>query len=112
MQDFILQTLENSTNIGWYFMLVGGGGLVIYFLYNYLHGEDPLRGDITNLEQTGKRLEFFKVCFIAFATPALLSLVVAGIVFALVATLIGIPPISFKGETADEDEDEEDLWGI
>ena len=57
MQEFILQTLENSTNIGWYFMLVGGGGLVIYFLHNYLQGEDPLTGDITNLEYTGKRLE-------------------------------------------------------
>lgn len=92
-------------------MLVGGGGLVIYFLHNYLNGEDPLRGDITNLEQTGKRLEFFKICFVVLATPALLSTVVAGIVVALVATLIGIPPISFRGEAAD-DEDEEDLWGI
>lgn len=116
MQDFILQTLENSTNIGWYFMLVGGGGLVIYFLYNYLHGEDPLRGDITNLEKTGKRLEFFKVCFIALIAPVLIALVVALTVITLVGKLLGFPAVTFidglLGGNEEDDLEDDDLWNI
>lgn len=115
MQEFILQTLENSTSIGWYFMLVGGSGLVIYFLHNYLHGEDPLTGGITNLEQTGKRLEFFKICFIALITPALITSIVALTIIALVGKLIGFPAVTFiDGLIGDEEDDleDDDLWGI
>lgn len=96
-------------------MLVGGGGLVIYFLHNYLHGEDPLTGDITNLEQTGKRLEFFKVCFIALVTPALITAVVALTVIALVGKLVGFPAVTFiDGLIGDEEDDleDDDLWDI
>lgn len=96
-------------------MLVGGGGLVIYFLHNYLHGEDPLRGDITNLEQTGKRLEFFKVCFIALITPALITSIVALTIIALVGKLIGFPAVTFiDGLIGDEEDDleDDDLWDI
>ena len=96
-------------------MLVGGGGLVIYFLHNYLHGEDPLRGDITNLEQTGKRLEFFKVCFIALITPALITSIDALTIIALVGKLIGFPAVTFiDGLIGDEEDDleDDDLWDI
>lgn len=113
MQDFIIQILENSVNIGWWFMLVGGGGMIIYFLHNYLHGEDPLTGDITNLDQTGNRRNFFKICFITLVTPALLATVITAIAFSLIATLIGIPTSIFVDGVADDDEDEEDnLWNI
>lgn len=116
MQEFILRTLENSTNIGWYFMLVGGGGLVVYFLYNYLQGEDPLTGDITNLEHTGKRLEFFKVCFIALVTPALITSIVALTIIALVGKLIGFPAVTFIdgliGADDEDDLEDDDLWDI
>lgn len=116
MQEFILQTLENSTNIGWYFMLVGGGGLVIYFLHNYLHGEDPLRGDVTNLEQTGKRLEFFKVCFIALITPALITSIVVLTIIALVGKLIGFPAVTFIdgliGGDEEGDLEDDEPWDI
>lgn len=89
--------------------------MVIYFLYNYLHGEDPLRGDVTNLEQTGKRLEFFKVCFIALITPALITSIVALTVIALVGKLIGFPAVTFiDGLIGDEEDDleDDDLWDI
>lgn len=116
MQEFLLQTLENSTGIGWCFMLVGGGGLVIYFLYNYLHGEDPLIGDITNLGQTGKRLEFFNVCFIALITPALITSIVALTFIFLVGKLIGFPAVTFIdgliGGNEEEDSEEDGPWDI
>lgn len=116
MQELILQTLENSINIGWCSMLIGGGGMVVYFLYNYLHGEDPLRGDVTNLEQTGKRLEFFKVCFIALITPALITSIVALTIIALVGKLIGFPAVTFIdgliGADEEDDLEDDDLWDI
>lgn len=97
-------------------MLVGGGGLAIYFLRNYLHGEDPLRGDVTNLEQTGKRLEFFKVCFIALITPALITAIVTLTVIALVGKLIGFPAVTFidglLGADGEDDLEDDDLWNI
>lgn len=97
-------------------MLVGGGGLAIYLLHNYLHGEDPLRGDVTNLEQTGKRLEFFKVCFIALITPALITSIVALTIIALVGKLIGFPAVTFiDGLIGGDEEDnleDDDLWDI
>lgn len=97
-------------------MLVGGGGLVIYFLHNYLHGEDPLRGGVTNLEQTGKRLEFFKVCFIALITPVLIALVVALTVIALVGKLLSFPAVTFidglLGGNEEDDLEDDDLWNI
>lgn len=97
-------------------MLVGGGGLAIYFLHNYLHGEDPLRGDVTNLEQTGKRLEFFKVCFIALITPALITAIVALTIIALVGKLIGFPAVTFMdgliGADEEDDLEDDDLWDI
>lgn len=89
--------------------------MVIYFLYNYLHSEDPLTGDITNLEQTGKRLEFFKVCFIALITPALITSIVALTIIALVGKLIGFPAVTFiDGLIGDEEDDleDDDLWDI
>lgn len=116
MQEFILQTLENSTNIGWYFMLVGGGGLVIYFLHNYLHGEDPLTGDITNLEHAGKRLKFFEVCFIALITPALIASIVTLTIIALIGKLLGFPAVTFIdgliGDDEEDDLEDEDLWDV
>lgn len=97
-------------------MLVGGGGLAIYFLHNYLHGEDPLRGDVTNLEQTGKRLEFFKVCFIALITPVLITAIVALTIIALVGKLIGFPAVTFMdgliGADEEDDLEDDDLWDI
>lgn len=97
-------------------MLVGGGGLVIYFLHNYLHGEDPLRGDATNLEQTGKRLEFFKICFITFVTPALLATVVTLTFVALVGKLISFPAVTFIdgliGGDEEDDLEDDDPWDI
>ena len=97
-------------------MLVGGGGLAIYFLHNYLHGEDPLRGDVTNLEQTGKRLEFFKVCFIALITPVLITAIVALTIIALVGKLIGFPAVTFIdgliGADEEDDLEDDDLWDI
>ena len=97
-------------------MLGGGGGLAIYFLHNYLHGEDPLRGDVTTLEQTGKRLEFFKVCFIALITPVLITAIVALTIIALVGKLIGFPAVTFIdgliGADEEDDLEDDDLWDI
>lgn len=90
--------------------------MVIYFLYNYLHGEDPLTGDITNLEHTGKRLEFFKVCFIALVTPALITAIVTLTVIALAGKLIGFPAVTFidglLGGDGEDDLEDDDLWNI
>lgn len=97
-------------------MLVGGGGLVIYFLYNYLHGEDPLRGDVANLEHAGKRLKFFEVCFITLITPALIASIVTLTIIALVGKLIGFPTVTFIdgliGADDEDDLEDDDLWDI
>lgn len=89
--------------------------MVIYFLYNYLHGEDLLTGDIANLEHTGKRLEFFKVCFIALITPALITSIITLTIITLVGKLIGFPAVTFiDGLIGDEEDDleDDDLWDI
>lgn len=97
-------------------MLVGGGGLVIYFLHNYLHGEDPLTGDITNVEQALKRQDFFKVCFIALITPALITLIVVLTIIAFVGKLIGFPAVTFIdgliGADEEGDLEDDDPWDI
>lgn len=90
--------------------------MIIYFLYNYLHGEDLFTGDMTNLEQTGKRLEFFKVCFIALITPALITSIVTLTVIALVGKLIGFPAVTFIdgliGGDEEDDLEDDDPWDI
>lgn len=97
-------------------MLVGGVGLIVYFLYNYLHGGDPLTGDITNLEHAGKRLKFFEVCFITLITPALIASIVTLTIIALVGKLIGFPTVTLIdgliGGDEEDDLEDEDLWDI